>query len=164
MTVVARTIISIPERSASDTWDRIVQLIAPDPRSAARRELAAVAGIVCSCITDEALRQDPLVLHGVGPRLRVYALYGDDAVEGDGAQESPLSYVPTDGDWHMSIPSLPDDLAWVQRGLKAVSSRVVARAVGTAVEGETDTKTDSSSTGGDTGVSLAVNRDAFFRH
>ena len=164
MTVVARTIISIPERSASDTWDRIVQIIAPDPRSAARRELAAVAGIVCSCITDEVLGQDPLVVHGVGPRLRVYALYGDDAVEGDGAQESPLSYVPTDGDWHMSIPCLPDDLAWVQRGLRAASSRVVARAVGTAVEGEPDTQADSSSTDGDTGVRLAVNRDAFFRH
>jgi hypothetical protein len=164
MTVVARSFISIPERSASETWDRIVQLIAADPRSAARRELAAVAGIICSCIADEALAQDPLVVYGVGPRLRIYALYGDDAVEGDRAQESPLSYVATDGDWHMSVPSLPDDLAWVQRSLKATSSRVMARAVGTAVEGDTETNGDRSSTEENTAMPLAVNRDAFFRH
>ncbi len=163
MTIVARTIISVPERSASATWEHIVELIAPDGGSAARRELAAVAGVACSCIADEALRDDPLVVHGVGPRLRIYALYNDDAVEGDGANESPLSYVPTDGDWSMSIPCLPDDLEWVQRSLKAATARVTARALGAAVAGDS-TGEENRSSGAATGAaSLAVDYDAFFR-
>lgn len=163
MTIVARTLISIPERSAGATWESIVQLIAPDVGSAARAELAAVAGVACSCIADETLSNDPLVVHGVGPRLRVYALYGDDAIEGDGANESALSYVPTDGDWKMSIACLPDDLEWVQRSLKAVSARVTARALGAAVAGDDTEDADGASKAASGVASLAVNRDAFFR-
>lgn len=161
MTVVARWFISIPERSATATWERIVRLIAPDARSAPRRDLDAVAGVACSCITDEALAHDPLVVYGVGPRVRIYALYGDDSVEGDSANESPLSFVPTDGDWHMSIPCLPDDLQWVERSLKAVSGRVTARSLGTTVDA--DGGEDRFSVTDAKAVPYAVDRDAFFR-
>ena len=163
MTIVARTLISLPERSASATWEQIVQLIAPDARSSARRELAAVAGIACGCITDEALADNALVVYGVGPRLRIYALYGDDAIEGDGANESPVSYVPTDGDWRMSIPCLPDDLEWVQRSLNATSRRVTARAVGAAVEEDSDDDPNRSSPPAGGAASLTVDRGAFLR-
>ena len=163
MTVVARTVASVPERSAAATWQRIIELVSPDGHSAARRDLEAVAGVVCSCITDEALADDPLVVYGVGPRLRIYALYGDDAIEGDRVNESPLSYVPTQGNWQMSIPCLPDDLPWVQRSLEAVSSRVTARALGTAVDGDTDVGEDRASTIDASTASLEVDRDAFFR-
>jgi hypothetical protein len=162
VTVVARSLISIPERSATATWEAIVQLIAPHPRSAARRDLDAVAGVACSCITDEALANDPLVVHGVGPRLRIYALYGDDAVEGDRADESVLSYVPTDGDWRMSIPCLPDDLAWVQSKLKGASGRVTARELGAEMDEHANGSGDRCSTAG-SAVALVVDRDVFFR-
>lgn len=162
MTVVARTLICIPERSASATWEQIVRLIAPDVRSLARRELGAVAGVACNCITDETLAEDALVVCGVGPRLRIYALYGDDALEGDGANESPLSYVPTDGDWHMSIPCLPDDLPWVQRSLAATSRHVTARALGDDVEVDADGGNGSSPTRSSV-FPVNVDRDAFFR-
>lgn len=161
MTVVARTLVSVPERSASATWEQVVQLIAPDDRSPARRELAAVAGIACGCITDEALADDALAVYGIGPQLRIYALYGDDAIEGDGANESPLSYLPTDGNWRMSIPCLPDDLGWVQRGLNAASLRVTARALGAAVERRSDDPPDRSSATDRRTTSLTVDRDAF---
>src|SRR5579884_2854037 len=72
VTTVARTFVSVPERSATETWDAIVALIAPDSDSAARTELLVVAGVACSCIADEALASDPIIVHGVGPRLRVY--------------------------------------------------------------------------------------------
>jgi hypothetical protein len=163
VTVVARTFISVPECSAAATWQRIVELIAPDDRSVARRDLDAVSGVACSCITDEALADDPLVVYGVGPRLRIYALYGDEAVEGDEVNESPLSFVPTEGDWHMSVPCLSDDLPWVQRILKAASNRVTARALGAAVEGDTGVGEDGSSTIDASTASLDVDRDAFFR-
>lgn len=162
MSVVARTFVSVPQRSASDTWEMIVDLIAPHVGSPARRELCSVAGVACSCIADQALADDALVVHGAGPRLRVYALYGDDAIEGDKSSESALSFVPTDGDWQMSIPCLLDDLEWVQRSLRAVSNRVTARAVGEqlAEDGEQD-KTSTGRTGAI--APFVVDRDSFFR-
>jgi hypothetical protein len=142
MTVVARRIVSIPARSARETWDTIVALIAPDPKSDARRDLAAVGGVICSVITDEALREDALVVYGEGPRVRIYCLYGDEAMEGDGASESALGFTPTVNDWRMSVPCFSDDLEWVSQALARRSSRVTARAVGTELD--TDERPDSA--------------------
>lgn len=161
MTIVGRSFVSIPQRSATETWDRIVALIAPDTSSSASRELAAVAGVACSCIADESLADDALVVYGVGPRLRIYALYGDDAVDGEGANESSLSWVPTDGDWRMSIPCLPDDLAWVRAKLAKSSTRVTARALGAAVEGDEAESDRTTATQRD--AAPIVDLDAFFR-
>ena len=140
MTTVARTFVSVPKRSATETWEAIVALVAPESDSPARVELSAVAGVACSCIADEVLADDPIVVYGVGPRLRVYGIYGDDALDGEGANESVLSWVPTDGDWKMSIPCLFDDLAWVQGKLARSSKRVTARELGSSIgdDGEAD--------------------------
>jgi len=162
VTVVARTFISVPARSATETWEQIVALVAPDAGSPARRELAAVAGVACSCIADESLADDPLVMHGVGPRLRVFALYGDDAVEGESANESVLSWVPTDGDWRMSLPCLADDLGWVQSKLAKVSTHVTAREVGAAVEGDHD-GTANAAAADRHDAAPAVDMSSFFR-
>jgi hypothetical protein len=161
MTIVARTLVSVPERSAADTWERIVSLIAPDISSPARSELSAVAGVVCSCISDETLAHDALVVYGVGPRLRIYALYGDDALDGERANESELSWAPTNGDWNMSIPCLPDDLAWMQAKLAKSSTRVSARALGSVVEEDEEEVNRSMSTQGD--AASVVDLDVFFR-
>lgn len=134
MTVVARRIVSIPFRSASETWDAIVALIAPDPKSDARSELAAVTGVLSSVITDEAPRDDALVLYGNGPRVRIYCLYGEQALEGDGASEGALGFTPTGNDWRMSVPCFPDDLQWVSQALARKSSRISARAAGTELD------------------------------
>ena len=135
MTTIARTFASIPTRSAVETWQGIVDLIAPDPRSAARRDLTVVAGIACSVITDEALRSpSPAVIYGAGPRVRVYCVYGEDALEGEDLNEEPLRFVPTDGDWYMSLPCLEDDLRWVTAALRKRSTRVRARAIGSDVD------------------------------
>lgn len=161
MTVVARTFISVPARSATETWERIIALIAPDAGSPARSELASVAGVACSCIADESLQDDPVVVYGVGPQLRIYALYADDAVEGGGANESPLSWVPTEGDWRMSLPCLTDDLAWVRSKLAKGAKRVTAREAGTGVGGEQDETCRSA--GLPVGTSPPVDIDTFFR-
>jgi hypothetical protein len=163
MTTVARTFVSIPQRSAIETWTAIVDLIAPDPKSAARRDLDAVAGVACSCITEEALANDALVVYGSGPRLRVRALFGDDAIEGDGANESSLSFVPTDGEWYMSIPCPPADLEWVQRSLKAASRRVFVRALGEPVDDENDEEDARSSGTRKAPSPFVVDRGVFFR-
>jgi hypothetical protein len=159
MTTIARAFASIPTRSAAATWQAIADLIAPDPQSVARRDLDAVRGIACSVITDEALRfPSPAVIHGVGPLLRVYGVYGNEALEGEDVNEEPLTFVPTDGDWHMSLPCPEDDLSWVTKALQERSARIRARVIGGDVEEDRQAASGTSR-----GQSPIVDRDAFFR-
>jgi hypothetical protein len=154
MTIVSRTVRSIPHRSASDTWSFIVDLLAPSAGTA-RTELQSVSGTASALITEEIMNDAAIVVYGVGPRIRIYCLYSDDALEGDKASESALSFVPTDGDWNLSLPSPVDDLEWVRRALKAKSSRVTAR--------EKDTTVDESASEDVDTNSLTVDKEAFLR-
>ena len=137
-TVVVRRIIATPARPAAEAWRTVADLVAV-PSSAARSELDRVAGVVSYLIAAEALHRTPLVLHGVGPRLRVYCLYDDQAILGEGASEDPLSWCPTDGDWAMSVPCPPEDLTWVERALANHSERITARDWGEGVPGKSTT-------------------------
>lgn len=148
MTVIARRIKATPARSASSAWSVIVDLLAPKTGSAARIELENIAGIASSLIADEALRSSPVVIYGSGPRVRLYCLYDEEAVSGENASESTLSFVPTEGDWKMSLPCLAEDLNWVQEALKKKSSRITARDLTTAVDDEESTSQPASKTFG----------------
>ena len=156
MTVVARRFISIPERTASATWGAIVSLLAPDKDSAAAIELGSVAGIASSLISREAMTS-PIVVWGAGPRVRVYCLYNEDAVEGDDANETSLSFNPTDGDWSMSLPCPAEDLPWVKSALKTKSKRITAR----DWEATLDEDEEKRSTGQSS--EAAVDLEAFFK-
>jgi hypothetical protein len=155
VTVIARRFASVPQRSAVDTWKAIVKLIAPDSASPARCELDAVAGVACSLIASEM--SACIVVYGSGPRLRIYCVFGDDAVEGANVSENALSYVPTDGDWQMSLPCPLDELAWVQKSLQA-SVRVSARD-----EGEDFCAENSEDGAAKAAAALTINLDAFLR-
>ena len=137
MSVIARRFASIPERTAMATWKAISALLALDSTSDPARELASIAGIASSLITREAMTA-PLVVYGSGPRIRIYCLYNEDAIEGDDANEAPLSFDATAGDWKISLPCPGDDLEWVQNSLKAKSTRISARDMTAAVEDEDD--------------------------
>lgn len=134
-TVAARRVLATPVRSAAEAWDVIVGLIAP-PGTAARAELAAVAGVGMSLLAAEAMRDEPMVVWGVGARLRIYAIYDEEAMLRENVSEEPLAWCPTDGDWHMSFPCPAEDLTWVQASLARSSSRVTAREIGAAVPEE----------------------------
>jgi hypothetical protein len=128
-TVLARRIASTPVRTAVETWARIVEIIAPDPESPARKELAKVAGTACASIASEAPKEAPIVIWGGGPRVRVYCVFDEDAITQDGINEDALPKSPTEGEWRMSIPFLAEDVAWSGANLAAASSRVLARSV-----------------------------------
>jgi hypothetical protein len=130
-----------------ETWDRISALLAPDPKSDARMELAKVAGVAASSISSEGPKNDPIIVHGGGPRAHVYCVYGDDAVTGDGVEEDGFSKSPTEGDWSLSLPVPAEDLDWTQRKLQADSTRVTARAVGTQMKEEKAAATAAASSG-----------------
>src|SRR5262249_55254758 len=98
MTVVSRRIVSTPARSASASWDVIVQLVTA-PGSTARQELQGIEGIASCIIAEESLKTDPCVVFGSGPRVRIYCLYNEDAIAGEDANETVLTFMPTEGDW-----------------------------------------------------------------
>jgi hypothetical protein len=102
-------------------------LLTQGKQGAARDELMAVAGVASAVIAERAPADAAIVATCDGPRTRVYCLYDDDAIEGADAKEDALGYEPLQGDWAVSLPCPADDLAWVQRALKAKSTRVTAR-------------------------------------
>ncbi len=156
MTVVARRIAATPARSASEAWAVMVNLLAADKNSDARKELESISGIASNLIADEAFMSAAGVVYGSGPRVRLYCLYGDAAITGDNASESTLAFNPTEGDWRMSLPCPADDLDWVRNDLKKKSSRITARDMDEIVEedGESDGRKASSS--------FEIDREAFF--
>ena len=155
MTVFARRIVAAPVRTASDTWAAIVDLLAPEPNSQARSELLGIAGVASSLIADEAMKA-PIVVYGSGPRVRIYCLYGEDAMTGEEAREESLAFKATEGSWQMSLPCPADDLGWIQEALKKRSSHTSARDMTLAVDEEKSENDEISST-------VVVDTEAFFR-
>jgi hypothetical protein len=133
MTVIARRIRATPHRSASDTWQAIVDLIAPKD-GAARRELFSIDGIASSLISTESTNDAPIIVGGTGPRVRIYCLYYEEAISGDDANEAALAECPTDGEWFVSLPADSEDVIWMKDALSKKSSRVTVREKGEAIE------------------------------
>ncbi len=98
-----------------------------------------------------------MVVRGTGARVRIYCLYDDEAVTGDDANESALAECPTAGDWVLSLPTDPDDLAWVKDALAKKSKRVVARERSEPFDDGED-KTSTAAT-----PEAAINMEAFLR-
>jgi hypothetical protein len=156
MTVLARRIRATPERGASDAWQVIVDLIAPND-GAARRELVGIEGIASSIISTESPKEAAIVVRGKGPRVRMYCLYDDEAISGDDANEASLADCPTEGDWVMSLPADADDVAWVRDALAKKSMRVTVREKSEAFgDGEEESKQAST-------TEASINMEAFLR-
>jgi hypothetical protein len=95
--------------------------------------------------------------YAAGPRVRIYCLYNDDAVEGDDANETALSFDPTDGDWHMSLPCPAEDLSWVSNALKGKCKRVTARDMETVLDSDEEESSKKGAT------ETTVDLEAFFK-
>jgi hypothetical protein len=133
-TVLARRLASTPARTAAQTWDKIVGIVAPDPNSPARAELAKASSVACSSIASEATKVAAIVVWGGGPSVRIYCAFDEDAITQEDLNEDPLPRSPTEGDWKMSIPCLAEDVKWSSANLGP--GRISARAVDDDVENE----------------------------
>jgi hypothetical protein len=153
--VIARRVASTPLRTASQTWTKIIEILAPDPESAARAELRNAAGVACASISSEATRDAAVVVWGAGPRVRIYCVFDDDAITGEDVNEDALPRSATDGDWHMSIPCQTEDVSWSSSKLATVSDRISARAPDEDVEGDTDSSASAPP--------LTINLGEFFK-
>lgn len=156
VTVVKRQIRATPHRTASGVWELITDLIAPDPNSSARRELSSVAGVLGQVIASDAPESDPIVVFGNGPRVRFYCLYDEAAITGDDANEGPLAFNATEGDWRMSVAALVDDVDWVRGELKKLSNRITVREIGEQLE-------ESVESAGSKSPKVAVDVTSFLR-
>lgn len=152
-TVASRVIRSSPHRDTSATWDFIVNLLTQGKNGDARAELMSVAGTASAIIAEQAPKDAAIVVTCDGPRTRIYCLYNDAAIEGDSAKEESMGYDPLKGQWAISLPCPADDLAWVQRSLKAKSSRISARDMSNKLGGEEEVAAKSQG-----GLTLNVER------
>lgn len=139
-TVVARRFRSSPFRAGTETWEAIVDLLTRGRNGEARTELLAISGVASSVIADQSPKEAAIVVTCEGPRTRIYCLYDEDALDGADTNESPLGFDALSGDWRVSLPCNEENLSWVQRALKASSSRITARDVNDDVPSNTDTK------------------------
>jgi hypothetical protein len=121
---VRREIASVPVRTAAETWQAIVDLITGDG-SVDAGTLKAAASVMESLIVDEHPATCPIVVKGEGPRLVVYLLYNEAAMEA-GTDVDPLTWNPTGGpDWHMTAPSVTADVEWMNNTLKSRAPRII---------------------------------------
>lgn len=154
MSVYARRFAATPVRTASETWQSIVELISKEG-SSARTEVTSVSGVGSCLIADETPADNPIVVSGNGPRLRIYCLYGEDAVVGDDKDESDLAWEPTEGDWRMRLPCSGEDLDWVQKSLSAKSSRI------SAYDPLAEVEEEQAAVSNGTQRSLTINHEVF---
>ena len=138
---VRRDIASIPKRSAAETWREIVNLITGDG-SVDAASLTAAASVMESLITDEHPAKVPIVVKGVGSRLVIYCLFGEDAMDAD-MDVAKLTWNPTAGDWAMTAPTEAADVAWMNQTLKKRASRIAVHDVNAAPADEEEAATKS---------------------
>ena len=125
MSVVARRIVATPERTTSETWEFITSLVCQN-NATATTDFQSVTGLAGACISEEALKNNPLVVVGKGARLRVYCLFGSEAISGDRASEDALLWNPTESDWKAYLPCTSEDFEWMKTALPAKNSHFVA--------------------------------------
>lgn len=155
--VASRVVRSSPHRNTSNTWAFIVDLLTQGKDSEARNELLSVSGIASSILAERGPKGAAIVVTCDGPRTRVYCLYDEAAIEGGDAKEDDLGYEPLKGQWAVSLPCPEDDLEWVQRALKAKSSRITARDMAQKLGEEAEAGKAAASGG------LTLNVDKFLK-
>ena len=161
MSVIARRVAAGPVRTATATWGRISELLAP-AASDARRRLGAIVDVAAVVIMEEYTTEAPLIVSPArGNQIRIYTLTGADAL-GNDVTESPLATWPlSEPGWAISLPCGPEDLPNLGArldGHEEFSLRDVA--VDTSPD-ETDrgTRGTTGAHGPDTGTARAIRVD-----
>lgn len=141
---VRRDVSSIPFRSASETWQSIVDLVT-GPGSKDTQQLKNAAGVMGSIITDELPASHAVMLEGVGAQLRIYCRYGMKALE-EGGKVDSLTWNPTAGDWTMHVPCDEENIEWVRKAL-AGTARIKVFDVAEADRAEDEEQTSVAKAG-----------------
>lgn len=119
---VRRDIASVPVRSAKETWRAIIDLVTGEG-SVDRQQLDAASSILEAIIADEIAAKVPIVFKGSGPRVLIYCLYNEEAMEA-GRDIDALASNPTAGDWRATAPCEAEDVDWMNKSLKSRAQRI----------------------------------------
>jgi len=121
MSVMVRSIASVPVRTSTETWRAIVDLLAR-AASPGRDRLLAVTNVAAILIAEEYTQQAPIVVTpAAGARVRVRTVHGTDAVDAQ-TDEIPLAVSPCAGTaWTMSLPCGIDDIEEIRASLSTHS-------------------------------------------
>jgi hypothetical protein len=122
MSVVSRTIVSNPERTSVETWAKITEIICAQSTDA-KVEFAKVSNITASLLSEEFMKDYSMIMKGAGSQLRVYCLYGEDAVTSEDASEDALSWDITAKDWKVFLPCSKEELSWYEKALSGLSDK-----------------------------------------
>lgn len=119
MSVVVRSIASVPVRTSVGTWKAIVDLLAPVP-GPGRDELLAVTNAAAILISEEYTAQAPIiVIPATGARVRIRTVHGEDAVDAQ-FEERSLALSPcVEPEWSVSLPCGIDDIDEIRAALDA---------------------------------------------
>ena len=149
---VRRDIASIPLRTAGETWRAIISLVTGNG-SVDAESLTVAASVMETLIADEYPATCPIVFKGNGPRLVIYLMYNEAAMEA-GKEIDALTWNPTAGpDWCVTAPGEDADVAWMNKTLKDRAPRIT---VHDALSPPPDDD-DTSATAGTKEQSLAIN-------
>jgi hypothetical protein len=134
---IRREIASIPVRTAGETWQAIVHLITGEG-SVDTATLTAAASIMETLIADEQPATCPIVVKGNGPRLVIYCLYNEAAMEA-GTEVDALTWNPTGGPgWQATAPCEPGDVDWMNKTLKTRAPRIIVHDAATPPQDDDD--------------------------
>lgn len=127
---IRRDIASVPLRSASETWQAVIDLIT-STNSVDTAQLHAAASVMETVIAEELPARTPIVVSGCGSRLVIYCVFGEAALD-LGTNVDALTWNPTGEGWKLAAPAAARDLAWMKRTLaeRAVRITVYDAAVG----------------------------------
>ncbi|GJL53118.1 MAG: hypothetical protein NPIRA02_02500 [Nitrospirales bacterium] len=139
---IRRDVASIPLRSAKDTWRVIIDLVT-GADTVDRKQLEEAASIMESLITDEHPSSVPIVFKGSGPRIVIYCLYNEDAMEA-GLDVDPLTTNPTACNWRATAPCEAEDTDWMNRALKTRAPRITVHDANEAPKEEESSEAKSS--------------------
>lgn len=118
MTVICRRIRAAPVRTSTATWHAISQLL-DGGTGKLQPCLKRATNVAAMLISEEHTHRDPIILTGCGPRVRVYTLHGDAAIDGHSANELPLALTCSSA-WTISLPASGTDLKLALEGVTDV--------------------------------------------
>lgn len=122
MSVVKRTVVSNPERTSVETWSKITEIVCGQD-SEAKKEFEKVSNVTASLLPEEFLKDNPLVVKGSGAQLRIYCLYGEDAISGEDSNEDSLTWDITSKPWMAYLPCSKEEMSWYENTLSDITGK-----------------------------------------
>lgn len=106
MTTHSRRFASVPARTASDTWRAISDILASEDE---RTPFDAAQNAAAVLIADEVTDTTPIVITGIGPRIHIYTVHGDDAVSKHNVNEVAVPNLQYSDGWIIYLPDHPHE-------------------------------------------------------